>query len=394
MGKGGKQSRKDSRKKEERKKNINEKKKKKREIRMKIIKDRGDLCTISPLSVEVLAMKTPESIINPNRTLSTPAEVNMIVSTYCQSVRKKVKQSGSGMDRVHKCKTSICNFMLRYKAKLVAVNDHGILLEDQKQNESNKEIRYVRTKYSSHSCSAVTETKFGTFYTDRQLAPTLVKLSKNSTLPNYDCCKIALGKFVHGEVKRKLIENVRKAAKEMMGTGTTADSISLMPSLFRKINELGHKGEIQTSNAKQMRKLVIENEKKVHEQQQKSVVEEKRTEFKLDERKVNKFVPDKEYMTGFTLVPSHAINCADRMSFISTSDACHITHRNINGINLYTTCHDANYQINPMIASYSLFEESLKTWNVHNEVDFRLFPKRNTPDHVHICDGDKGGHAS
>ena len=68
MGKGVKQSRKDSRKKEERKKNINEKKKKKREIRMKIIKDRGDLCTISPLSVEVLAMKTPESIINPNRT--------------------------------------------------------------------------------------------------------------------------------------------------------------------------------------------------------------------------------------------------------------------------------------------------------------------------------------
>ena len=47
-----------------------------------------------------------------------------------------------------------------------------------------------------------------------------------------------------------------------------------------------------------------------------------------------------------------------------------------------------------MIASYSLFEESLRTWNVHNVVDCKVFPLRNTPDHVHICDGDKGGHAS
>ena len=83
-----------------------------------------------------------------------------------------------------------------------------------------------------------------------------------------------------------------------------------------------------------------------------------------------------------------------RMSYISTSDACHITHKNIKGINLYTNYHDANYQINPMIASYSLFEESVKMSNIHNVEYYQQFPLRNSPNHVHICDGDKGGVAS
>ena len=116
----------------------------------------------------------------------------------------------------------------------------------------------------------------------------------------------------------------------------------------------------------------------------------------FDETKVNleQYVPDENYKTGFSLVPIQALECSSKMSFISTTDACHITHANINGMNMYTTCHDANYQINPMIGSYSLFEESEITWNVHNSVDLRKFPIRNTPDHVHISDGDKGGFAS
>ena len=146
----------------------------------------------------------------------------------------------------------------------------------------------------------------------------------------------------------------------MMGTGRTADSIELLPSFMTKINKLGHYGKIQTAKAGVMRKLVLLNEKKVHKQRELLIPKEERKRFSLDERKLAQFVPNKDYMTGFSLVPGPALNCAARMSYISTSDACHITHGNINGINLYTTCHDANYQINPMIGSYSLFEESEK----------------------------------
>lgn len=143
-----------------------------------------------------------------------------------------------------------------------------------------------------------------------------------------------------------------------------------------------------------MKKLILDNERKVQNDKQKRMPEEDRVVF--DPTKINfeQFVPDKKYLIGFSLVPSQAINCAEKMSFISTSDACHITYKDINGINMYTTCHDANYQVNPMIASYSLFEESTTTQNRHNEVDAQIFSNRNTPDHVHISDGDKGGYAS
>ena len=84
----------------------------------------------------------------------------------------------------------------------------------------------------------------GTFYSSCQLAPILVKLSKNSNVPDYEVCKTALSPYYRGEVPRKVIENVRQSAKEMMGTGSTADSITLLPSLFEKLNNLGHYGEI------------------------------------------------------------------------------------------------------------------------------------------------------
>ena len=86
-----------------------------------------------------------------------------------------------------------------------------------------------------------------------------------------------------------------------------------------------------------------------------------REKFDPNKVKINQFVPENKYMIGFSVVPSQAIKCAKKMSFISTTDACHITYKDINGINMYTTCHDANYQVNPMISSYSLFEESKET---------------------------------
>ena len=54
----------------------------------------------------------------------------------------------------------------------------------------------------------------------------------------------------------------------MMGTGSTADSVAMLPSLFEKINKIGHYGEIQKAEVSKMKKLVIENEKKVHRQRQ------------------------------------------------------------------------------------------------------------------------------
>ena len=49
----------------------------------------------------------------------------------------------------------------------------------------------------------------------------------------------------------------------MMGTGTKADSVELLPSFFKMVNKCGHFGEIQTADASVMKKLVLENEKKV-----------------------------------------------------------------------------------------------------------------------------------
>ena len=158
------------------------------------------MCELCPAEANVLALMTENSIIDASRTYSTPADVNMVASCIEQYNRKKIKRSGNKMDRVHKCETENCQFLLRYKVRLVAVNDHGYQVEDQKNNESVKQLRYVMTKFTPHNCSDENIMHFGTFYSSSQLAPILVKLSKNSNLPSYDVCKTALSPYVRGEV--------------------------------------------------------------------------------------------------------------------------------------------------------------------------------------------------
>ena len=88
------------------------------------------------------------------------------------------------MDRVYKCPNDDCSFILHYKVKLVAVDDHGFLLEEEKDNEAKKQLRYVMVNHKPHSCLDEKEEYLGTFYSSNQLAPILVKISKNSNLPD------------------------------------------------------------------------------------------------------------------------------------------------------------------------------------------------------------------
>ena len=244
------------------------------------------------------------SIFDTSRTYATPSEVKMIVATYSPVVKRTSTRSENTLDRVQKCRVEGYEFTLRYKVKMVAVNDHGYLVEDEKNIECLKQLRYGMTMFKKHSCLEEEEDHTGTYYSIKQLAPMLVKESQNSNLPDYHVCRTVLGNFVQGDVPRKLIENIRKSAMEMMGTGSTADSVALLPSFFEKIKKLGHYGDIQTADDSKMKKLVIENEKKVHKQGQLKLKEEDREKFKIDKVKLDKFVPDKKYLTGFSIVPS------------------------------------------------------------------------------------------
>ena len=110
------------------------------------------MCEISPQENSVLRLRTESSIIERYKTYSTPAEVNMITSTVSQCVQKAVKRSGNTLDRVYKCPNDDCSFILHYKVKLVAVDDHGFLLEEEKDNEAKKQLRSVMVNQKPHSC--------------------------------------------------------------------------------------------------------------------------------------------------------------------------------------------------------------------------------------------------
>ena len=260
--KGGAKSRRDARKKEDRRKNINDKKKKKFEERVKIIKERGNNCRISPMHISVLETFSAESLNKEDLTYSTPAEVNMYVNVLCEVVGKGCNRYGNILKRFHKCKREGCKFELKFSAKMVNVDENGYLKEEQKGNDAEKELRYVRTKYNKHSCG-LSSNRPTTFYTVSQLAPLLVKESKNYNLPPVETCNQILKPYIFGVISRKLVENVRCASKEMLGTGRKADSTEFFPSFFKKINEQGHYGVIESRSASVMKKLVINNERKV-----------------------------------------------------------------------------------------------------------------------------------
>ena len=100
--KGGKKSRCTSRKKPKREENILKKKKNKRKMRCQIIKDRGNFCEISPMTLDASSVILDSRIIDTSRAYATPSEVNMIAATYSQVVKRTSKRSGSTLDRVQK----------------------------------------------------------------------------------------------------------------------------------------------------------------------------------------------------------------------------------------------------------------------------------------------------
>ena len=69
-GKGGKKSRVKCRKKAERNKKILSKKSNKRKERLKIIKERGNVCGIAPKSLEVTNVQLESSILEKSRKLN------------------------------------------------------------------------------------------------------------------------------------------------------------------------------------------------------------------------------------------------------------------------------------------------------------------------------------
>ena len=297
-------------------------------------------------------------LVNPNVTYSTPANVDMVNAMYSESVGKVFKKhSCSLLRRECCCKTSRCSYKLLYTLKVVAIDNHNVLLEDQKSNESEKHLMFVLSKFDQHTCEFHGDKRSSTCYNASHLAPILVNAAKNSDLPDGEHCENLLKIYVRGSPQESLIKNVRYAAREMMGTGKT-DSIKLLHSFLQKTKENGHYASLFTTNATVMKELVIINEKKIHKRSQQYIPEEKKKDFDSSRLNLDKYVSKKDYMTAFSIVPEQALKCASRMLKISTTDASHVTFSNINGINMYTTCHDANYHINPIVATYSLFEES------------------------------------
>ena len=260
--KGGAQARKQSRKKDDRRKNINDKKKKKFNKRVEIIKARGDVCRISPKQISVIDAIGAETLSVEELTYSTPAEVNLYVSVLCEVVGKGCIRKGNILRRDHKCKRSGCKFELKFAAKMVMIDESGYIKQEQDGGDDEKQLRFVRTKYVDHSCG-LWSVRPPTYYTARQLAPLLLKESRNRNLPSVETSIQILKPYIFGDVSRKLVENVRRAGREMMGTGSTADSTELFPSFFEKITEQGHYGVIESRKASVMKKLVLENEKKV-----------------------------------------------------------------------------------------------------------------------------------
>ena len=122
-----------------------------------------------------------------------------------------------------------------------------------------------------------------------------------------------------------MINKVRDAAREMLGTGSKADCCSMLPAFFEEMSNRGHFGELRSADDTTMMRLVIENEKKVWLSKQKLVPEERKTEFDVAKINLEQFVPEKKYLVGFSVVPSQALACAESVSFVSTSDAGHIT---------------------------------------------------------------------
>ena len=95
-----------------------------------------------------------------------------------------------------------------------------------KNNPSSESLRYVLRNFKGHSCQ-VQQRRHATSYNAIQLAPILVKAANNSNLPVSSTCKTLLEVYVRGTPKAGLVQQVREAAKEMMGIGRT-DSFYLL----------------------------------------------------------------------------------------------------------------------------------------------------------------------
>lgn len=243
-----------------------------------------------------------------------------------------------------------------------------------------------------------------TAYSMEEMVPIIRHLMGKGAKLSPSSIKAALREYLNGEISDSKANRLKRKAKEDI-VGVGKDDIQYFPAYVAALNDLGHDATGHYANSDELIDMLVNKLKKEHKSAQKYLPEDERTTFdkaltteevtaRVLKGEEEADVPEGEasYLVGWAVIPQSALNTPlKNLPSQDFADAMHSKH-DIGGAITNSVTLDSNRCLFPLCLSWSVHNESRKTWDQHNQKIADQFGlDYDTVDRRKIIDWDKGG---
>jgi hypothetical protein len=213
-----------------------------------------------------------------------------------------------------------------------------------------------------------------------------------------------LGKYMRLTPPTGLVQRVLKMARAIV-IGEAVAELKRMPCYIKRANVLGHQITMKTCKGVEIKKRILDDAKKVHNEKRKRLLEKGKSpgpNFDPDTVDLRMVIDDADYYDGFHAVVSTTLKAASALCNVGYVDAAHCS-----GSALGTSYREdrlgANRQAWTLAQSHQIGGEAFRTWHEHFSLTLEASKDSDgksaidVPEATDIMDGDKGlrkGHQS